>query len=575
MQITRKSLIKKYLSFFKQKEHNIIDGKSLIPENDPSVLFTTAGMHPLVPYILGQEHRQGKRLVNVQRCIRTGDIDEVGDDTHLTFFEMLGNWSLGDYFKKESINYSFEFLTKILNIDLAKLAVTVFEGDDDCSKDQESYEIWHNLGIKRIFFLSKEENFWGPAGSTGPCGVDTEIFFFKGDKPSENINDKNWVEIWNNVFMQYNKDSYGKLQELERKCVDTGMGVERVITILQGHDSVYDTELFKEIINKIAFLSNKEYNNNKDFRIIADHIRTSVFILNENIASSNIEQGYVLRRLLRRSIRLAKKLDIKEGFLKELASIIFEIYNEEDFNKEYIFNQLDKEEKQFNSTLEKGENEFNKIINTLKDKIIDGDLAFKLYDTYGFPIELTQELAKEKDYIVDLEAYKQAFLKHKEKSKSQNSSFKSGLADNSQETIKLHTATHLLHKTLKMVLGEEVKQKGSNITKDRLRFDFSYPNKMTKEQINEVENIINKQIERSLEVTFENMDLNDAKEQNVIALFDAKYEDNVTVYTIGDFSKEVCTGPHVKNIKELGFFKIQKEQSSSAGIRRIKAVLKD
>lgn len=580
--ITRKELIKKYIEFFKSKNHKEIINSSLIPENDPTVLFTTAGMHPLVPYLLGESHPQGKRLTNIQRCVRTGDIEEVGDTTHHTFFEMLGNWSVGDYFKKQAIEMSFEFLTKILKIPIEKLAVTVFEGDENAPKDTESSEIWKSLGIseKRITFLSKKDNWWGPAGKTGPCGPDTEMFYWKPNKipapETFNPKDENWVEIWNDVLMQYNKDSDGNYNEAKQKNIDTGMGVERTVAILNGLEDNYESEVWKPIIQQIETLSKKTYQGNeKPMRIIADHIKAAVFIIADGISPSNSEQGYVLRRLIRRAIRYGKKLKIK-NFTDKIAQPIFEIYNDYEHlqtNKQTILNQLKKEEEKFNLTLEKGLKIFEKM--TLNKKELNCKNAFLLYQSYGFPIEMTIELANEYEIKVDEKGFQKECELHQELSRTASAGkFKSGLADNSEATTRLHTATHLLFKALKIVLkNDSIIQRGSNITPERLRFDFSFNRKLTSEEIKEVEDLVNAQIQNSCEVLREEMHPDQAKKQEACGIFDKKYADIVSVYTIGKFSKEICTGPHVKNTCELGKFKIKKEESSSSGVRRIKAVL--
>lgn len=594
--ITANELRSMYIDFFKSKGHKEISGKSLVPENDPTVLFTTAGMHPLVPYISGEEHPQGKRLTDFQKCIRTGDINEVGDASHLTFFEMLGNWSLGDYFKKEAIAFSFEFLTseKYLGIPVEKISVTAFEGDESVPKDEETAKIWeaHGIPSNRIYFLPREDNWWGPAGMTGPCGPDTEIFIDTGKEPCSHdckpgCHCGKYFEIWNNVFMQYFKNVDGSYSSLKRFCVDTGMGIERTVTMLQGKNSVYDTEVFAGLIKKIEELSGINYgkddNVDKSIRIIADHIRSSVFILGDakTITPSNIGAGYVLRRLIRRAVRHGKKLGLNESFLPLLSEIVIEentlAYPELKEKATHIKEELEKEEKKFMETLRKGEAEFEKMLpNLLKDskKLIPGRLAFRLYDTYGFPIELTEELAKENGLKVDEEGFNKAFEKHQEVSRAgSEQAFKGGLADHSEETTAYHTATHLLHQALRMVLGNHVMQKGSNITAERLRFDFSHPTPMTEEEKKKVEDIVNEQIKRNLQVTMKMQPLEEAKKEGAIALFGEKYDDVVKVYSIGDFSKEVCGGPHVENTGSLGHFVIKKEQSSSSGVRRIKAVL--
>ncbi|HPC71869.1 MAG TPA: alanine--tRNA ligase [Treponema sp.] len=586
----------KYIEFFKSKGHAQIQGKSLIPDNDPTVLFTTAGMHPLVPYLLGEPHPAGTRLTDYQKCIRTGDIDAVGDPSHLTCFEMLGNWSLGDYFKEGAITMSFEFLTdpKWLGIPIEKIGVTVFAGEEGIPRDDESAAIWKLLGIpeERIRFLPREDNWWGPAGTTGPCGPDTEMFIDTG-RPScgpdcgPGCKCGKWLEVWNDVFMQYNKTAEGTYEPLARKCVDTGMGIERTVTILNGKKSVYDTEIFAPLIAAVERISGYTYGSDaekdKSVRIICDHGRAATFILGDPkaVSPSNVGAGYVLRRLIRRAVRHGRKLGIDRLFLTEIAEAVVEKfaapYPELAENRSRIMEELQQEEQKFLETLQKGEHEFEKLLpNLLKDprKIISGRLAFKLYDTYGFPIELTEELAAEHGMTINREEFDEAFKKHQELSRAGSEQvFKGGLADHGEQAIKYHTATHLLHKALRIVLGDHVAQKGSNITAERMRFDFSHPAPMTPEEIARVEAIVNEQIKRDLPVTMEIMSLEDAKAAGAIALFGEKYESQVKVYTIGDFSKEVCGGPHVDRTGKLGTFKIQKEQSSSAGVRRIRAVL--
>lgn len=587
-------LRQKYIDFFVSKNHKQISGASLIPENDPTVLFTTAGMHPLVPYILGAEHPSGTRLVDYQKCLRTGDIDSVGDPHHLTLFEMLGNWSLGDYFKDEAIRYSYEFLTGWLHIDPAKLSVTVFAGDDLVPRDNQSASVWHELGIpmERIYFLPREDNWWGPAGEAGPCGPDSEMFIDTG-RPACGPDCRpgckcgKYFEIWNDVFMGYRKTLEGAYVPMERKCVDTGMGIERTIAILQGKKSVYETEVFTPIIEQIGQLSGIHYGDDpeKDIsvRILADHVRTSVFILGDQrgVKPSNVGQGYILRRLIRRAVRHGRKLGIEGKFLAPLAEVVVAMYQkpypELSKNQEFVFTELGLEEEKFSSTLQKGEHEFEKMLpNLLKgnSRVINGRIAFKLYDTYGFPIELTVELAAEHGFTVDVEGFNAAFGTHQEISRAgAEQQFKGGLADHSDLTTALHTATHLLHKALRTVLGEHVGQKGSNITPERLRFDFTHDAPMTDEQIQKVEDMVNEAIARDLTVTCETMSLDEARAQGSIAFFESKYGEQVRVYTIGDFSKEVCGGPHVTHTGGMGHFHILKEQSSSAGVRRIKAVL--
>ena len=592
--ITADQLRKLYIDFFVSKGHKQISGASLIPENDPTVLFTTAGMHPLVPYILGQEHPAGKRLCDYQKCIRTGDIDSVGDPHHLTFFEMLGNWSLGDYFKNEMIGFSFEFLTKVLGIPVDRLSVTVFEGDDTVPRDEEAAARWKELGIdpSHIYFMPREDNWWGPAGETGPCGPDSEMFFDTG-RPACGPDCKpgckcgKYFEIWNDVFMQYRKEKDGTYHEMDRKCIDTGMGIERTVAVLQGKKSVYETEVFQPIIRKIEELSGKKYGEKEEddisIRIISDHIRTSVFILGDQkgIAPSNVGQGYILRRLIRRAVRHGKKIGIDHSFLPGLSDVVLSLYGEPYpeliEHKDFIREELEKEEEKFSITLTKGEKEFEKMLPNLmkgNSRVISGRLAFKLYDTYGFPIELTKELAAEHEFTVDEKGFEEAFEKHQALSRAgAEKEFKGGLADHSEQTTALHTATHLLHAALRRVLGTHVGQKGSNITAERLRFDFTHPAPMTKEELKEVEDLVNDAIKRDLPVTVETMTLEEARNAGAIAFFDSKYGEKVTVYTIGDFSKEVCGGPHVTHTGDMGHFRILKEQSSSAGIRRIKAVL--
>lgn len=583
-------LRRKYIEFFKKRNHKEISTSSLIPENDSSVLFTTAGMHPLVPYLLGKDHPGGKRLTDVQKCLRTGDIDEVGDSSHLTFFEMLGNWSLGDYFKEESISMSYEFLTKELGVPKEKISVTCYEGDDKIPRDEETAKIWESLGIDkdRIYFYGKGENWWGPAGETGPCGPDTEIFYDTGkEKCGPNCGPAcscgKYLEIWNNVFMAYNKDKIGNFSELQQKNVDTGLGFERVLTIMNGKESVYDTELFKDIISKIEEVSGKKYDQStaRDFRIIADHLRASTFILGDDraVTPSNIDQGYVLRRLIRRASRELRKIGVEGNRMRDISKVIIEqyktVYPELGRNEEFILTELDKEEQTFNKTLDRGLKAAEKIFEMIGDeKVLSGGLAFKLYDTFGFPIELTQELAKEKGKTVDVSGFQEKYKTHQEKSRQGAAQkFKGGLADHSKETTKLHTTTHLLNAALRKVLGDSVLQKGSNITPERLRFDFSFDRKMTDEELEEVSRLVNEAIKAQLPVICEEMTLEDAKKAGAIGVFEDKYDENVKVYFIGDFSKEICGGPHVSNTSELGTFKILKEQSSSAGVRRIKAIL--
>lgn len=573
-----------FIKYFVENGHKQIPSAPVVPENDPSVLFNTAGMQPLIPYLMGQTHPYGTRLCDYQKCIRTNDLDEVGDKTHHTFFEMLGNWSLGDYFKKESITYSFNFLTKVLNIPTERLAVTVYSGDENVPYDQEAHDLWKDLGISEKHIAStKEDNFWA-AGETGPCGTDTEIFYFRStdEIPSTfDTEDERWVEIWNNVFMQFNRKQDGTLETLPKKNVDTGMGYERILAVLEGVDDNYKTSLWKPIINKIEEVSNKTYEGNeKSIRIIADHIRTAVFISADNagIKPSNTDQGYILRRLIRRAIRHAKKLDIEiqSNWEQEIAISIIEEYKkyypELEKNKETVLAVLKTEKEKFNRTLEKGLREFEK--QTKDNKDIDALTAFHLYDTYGFPIELTEELAKEKNIKVDIEGFKQKFKEHQELSRTASAGkFKGGLAGNSEIETKYHTATHLLNAALKITVGIDVHQKGSNITTERMRFDFSCDHKLTDEEKAKTEALVNEWIKQDLKVTKQEMSKNEAIASGAECMFIEKYPDIVTVYSIGDVSKELCGGPHVESTGCLGTFKIKKEEASSAGVRRIKAIL--
>ncbi len=649
--LTANELRALFLQFFQEKGHKVIPSASVIPENDPTVLFTTAGMHPLVPYLLGQKHPAGQRLTDVQKCIRTGDIDDVGDMSHLTFFEMLGNWSLGDYFKKEMIPWSWEFLTseKWLGIDPDKLAFTVFEGDADCPRDEEAADLWHQCGVKddHLFYLPKEHNWWGPAGITGPCGPDTEMFIIVkkpcGPHCSPACKCGAYLEIWNDVFMQYNKQQDGSFIPLTQKNVDTGMGLERTICVLTGKKSVYETDIFARILGKIEELSGKTYHpddeNTKAFRIIADHMRTSTFILGDprGVSPSNVDQGYILRRLIRRAVRYGMGLGLGAGFTCEIARVIIdqysEVYPELSENSAFVLEQLKLEEERFARTLKQGEKEFDKIYNNVcntrallegiladadpvacaqahaqskklrpspdmlpiieaangGDKAalaraietrlaslstLDGRSAFKLYDTYGFPIEMTMELAAEKGLTVDQADFAQRFKQHQETSHAgAEQRFKGGLADASEQTACLHTATHLLQAALRKVLGEEVHQKGSNITAERLRFDFTFGRKMTAEEIAQVQQLVNEAIQAKAPVTMEEMTVAEAKAQGAMGLFESKYGEKVKVYTMGQYSKEICGGPHASNTGDLVSFKIQKEESSSAGVRRIKATI--
>jgi alanyl-tRNA synthetase len=606
-------LRKLYIDFFVDKHgHKEIASASLVPENDPTVLFTTAGMHPLVPFLLGEPHPSGKKLVNVQKCLRTGDIDEVGDSSHLTFFEMLGNWSLGDYFKEEAIKMSYEFLTTNredggLGLSSKKLAVSCFAGDEDAPKDSESADIWKSLGVpeERIAFLPKKDNWWGPAGQTGPCGPDTEMFYWTGDGDAPDVfdpNDNRWLEIWNDVFMQYNKTKEGKYEPLNQKNVDTGMGVERVMAVMNGVKSPYETSLFEDAINEIRLLSGKSDSSEetiKSERIIADHLRTATFILGDRqgVTPSNTDQGYILRRLIRRAIMHGRKLGIHEDFARKIAGIYVKKYGDYYVelldNQEKIFEEMVKEEKKFIATLNKGLSVLKKEMEKNESEKLNGPdvfgecFCFDMFATYGFPIEMTLEELKANGWIRNeedaqklLDRFGEDYNRHQELSRvGAEQKFSGGLADNSEDVTKLHTATHLLHKALKTVLGNHVEQRGSNITAERLRFDFVHPEKMSEEEIKKVEDIVNEQINASLPITFEEMSVEEAKAKGAIGLFESKYGDKVKVYVIGDvdannvFSIEICGGPHVKNTAELGGFKIKKEQSSSSGVRRIKAVL--
>lgn len=585
-----KELRSKYLNFFASKGHTVIPSASLIPENDPTVLFTTAGMHPLVPYLLGQKHPGGKRLTDVQKCVRTGDIDEVGDDTHCTFFEMLGNWSLGDYFNYESIGYSYEFLTKELGISPSRLAVSVFAGDEDCPRDVKSAERWEELGIpkERIFYLPKKNNWW-IAGTTGPCGPDTEIFIVTDKEPcspecSPACDCGRYVEIWNNVFMQYYKHPDGTYTPLAQKNVDTGMGLERTLAMLNGYGSVYETDVLRPVVEFVTASCGKspEGETLKAIRIIADHIRTATFMLGDEfgIVPSNVDRGYILRRLIRRAVRYARLIELAPAALTECAAkyvdIYAEAYPELRSNREKIMTELDKEIGKFDVTLQQGLKEFDKLLKYIQDKRMSGKAAFRLYDTYGFPIEMTLELARDNGITVDLEGYERAYNEHQQKSKAgAEQKFKGGLADSSEATTNLHTATHILLAALRKVTGDEtVMQKGSNITPERLRVDFNFPRPLTPEEIKAVEAEVNGVIEAGMDVVSEEMSVDAARAAGAIGVFGDRYGETVKVYTIGDYSKEICGGPHAKNTRDLGKFVITKEQSSSAGVRRIKAELK-
>lgn len=590
MTITSTELRKKFLQFFAEKGHAIIPSASLVPENDPTVLFNTAGMQPLVPYLQGQKHPLGQRLADAQKCLRTDDIDEVGDQTHCTFFEMLGNWSLGDYFKEQSIAWSWEFLTNLkwLGLDKGRLAATVFVGDDDAPFDQFSYDLWQQVGlpVERLAKLGKKDNWWGPAGQTGPCGTDTEIFYWTGEMPAPEIynpEDERWVEIWNNVFMAYDKQIDGSFKPLAQQNVDTGMGMERILGVINNQPDIYLTDLFAPAIAYLEQASGQNYQDStRAFRIIADHTRASIFLLADEkaVTPSNKDQGYILRRLIRRAVRLANNWptpaeEVLVGVAKAITVSMGEAYPELVTKADFIASELRGEVAKFKATLDRGLKEFQAIV--AKSQSISGEEAFMLYQSYGFPLEMTEELAKENSLTVDIVGFNQELAKHQELSRTAAAGkFKGGLADSSEETTKLHTAAHLLLQALRQVLGSDVYQRGSNITTERLRFDFSYPEKMTPEQIKEVEEIVNQQIALNLPVTCQELSLDEAREQGAMGIFDAKYGDRVKVYTVGGekpFSKEICGGPHVEQIGILGCFKILKEESSSAGVRRIKAVL--
>ncbi|MBN2420999.1 alanine--tRNA ligase [Candidatus Woesearchaeota archaeon] len=591
--MTAKQLKEMYLKFFESKGHKIVPSASLAPENDPTVLFTTAGMHPLVPFLMGEPHPLGKRIVNVQKCIRTQDIDEVGDSTHTTFFEMLGNWSLGDYFKKEAIEWSFEFLTspKWLGLDKNRLSVTCFEGNENAPKDEEAAKIWMKCGIpkERIAFLPKENNWWGPAGETGPCGPDTEMFYWKpNDKKAPKVfnpDDSNWVEIWNDVFMQYEKTRDGSYREMKSKNVDTGMGVERTAMVLQGYEDIFQTELFKPIIDKISEISGKKptKENLQSFRVITDHTRASTFILGDEreIVPSNREQGYILRRFIRRAMKSGINLGIEKDFLGDLAKLIIDMYKDLypllEKKRSKIIKELTSEEQKFRLTLINGIKEFQKIAATAmqsEKRTISGKDAFLLFQSFGFPVEMTMEMAHESDLIVDTKEYKEEYEKHQELSRvGAEQKFKGGLSDSGVTTTKLHTATHLLNEALRKLIDPKITQKGSNITAERLRFDFNFDRKLTAEEIKAVEDEVNRVIKQGIEVKREEMTPEDAKAQGAQAEFGARYPPKVSVYSVGKYSKEICMGPHVKNTKEIGVFKIIKEESSAAGIRRIKAIV--
>lgn len=595
--LTSETLRQLYLKFFESKGHKIIPSASLIPENDPTVLFTTAGMHPLVPYLLGEKHPAGNRLTDVQKCVRTGDIDEVGDSSHCTFFEMLGNWSLGDYFKKEMIPWSFEFLTskEYLGIPVEDIAVTCFAGDKDCPKDEESAKLWKECGIlpENIYYLPKSGNWWGPAGTTGPCGPDTEMHIIRnhveadklGEYDFNNAPSGTFLEIWNDVFMQYNKNADGKYEPLKQKNVDTGMGLERTLCILNGKASVYETDIFEKAIEKIEGLTNRKYEEGGEitraFRVVLDHVRTATFMLGDTkgIVPSNTDQGYILRRIIRRAVRFGRNIGLPQGSLKTVAQTIIDkysdVYPELVKNSARIFEELEKEENKFSKTLQQGIREFEKVALALSaGGEIDGVTAFHLYDTYGFPVEITNEMAREKGLTVDVKGYEAAYAEHQAKSRAgSEQKFACGLADHKEQTTNLHTATHLLHAALKKVCSPDIEQRGSNITEERLRFDFNFARKLTPEEVAEVERLINEQIALDIPVTMKEMTLEDAKKEGFTGLFESKYGEMVKTYSIGEFSKEICGGPHAEHTGLLGTFKIAKQENVSAGVKRIKAVL--
>ncbi|MGN0804861.1 MAG: alanine--tRNA ligase [Candidatus Coproplasma sp.] len=595
--ITSESLRKMYLDFFASKGHAVIPSASLIPENDPTVLFTTAGMHPLVPYLLGEKHPAGNRLTDVQKCVRTGDIDEVGDSSHCTFFEMLGNWSLGDYFKEEMIPWSFEFLTseKYLGIPVEDIAITCFAGDEDCPKDTESANKWLECGIlpQNIYFLPKSGNWWGPAGTTGPCGPDTEMHIIRNHEEADKLNSDQFdeapkgtfLEIWNDVFMQYNKNEEGKYEPLKQRNVDTGMGLERTLCILNGKDSVYETDIFEKAIEKLEELTGVKYGQDeastKAFRVILDHVRTATFMLGDvkGIVPSNTDQGYILRRIIRRAVRYGRNVSLPQGGLNLISKTIIEkyaeVYPELIANSLKVEEELNKEEAKFLKTLAQGIKEFEKVASNLPEGgVIDGVTAFHLYDTYGFPVEITVEMANEKNLTVDVKGYEACFAEHQAKSRAgSEQKFACGLADHKEETTCLHTATHLLHSALKKVCSPDICQKGSNITEERLRFDFNFSRKLTPEEVKAVEDMINDVIAQDIPVVMREMPIEQAKEEGFTGLFESKYGEVVKTYTIGDFSKEICGGPHAERTGLLGTFKIAKQENVSAGVKRIKAVL--
>ncbi len=595
--LTSETLRQLYLKFFESKGHAVIPSASLIPENDPTVLFTTAGMHPLVPYLLGEKHPAGNRLTDVQKCVRTGDIDEVGDSSHCTFFEMLGNWSLGDYFKERMIPWSFEFLTspEYLGIPVEDIAVTCFAGDSDCPKDEESAELWKKCGIlpQNIYFLPKSGNWWGPAGITGPCGPDTEMHIIRnraeadklGAYDFDNAPSGTFLEIWNDVFMQYNKTAEGKYEPLKQRNVDTGMGLERTLCILNGKNSVYETDIFENAIAEIEGLTGRKYGESEEvtraFRVVLDHVRTATFMLGDvkGIVPSNTDQGYILRRIIRRAVRFGRNIGLPTGSLKSVSATIVnkyaEVYPELVKNSARVYEELEKEENKFSKTLQQGIREFEKVASNLAaGGEIDGVTAFHLYDTYGFPVEITGEMAREKGLTVDVKGYEAAYSEHQAKSRAgSEQKFACGLADHKEETTNLHTATHLLHAALKKICSPDIEQKGSNITEERLRFDFNFSRKLTPEEVAAVENAVNEQIALNVPVVMKEMTLEEARTQGFTGLFESKYGERVKTYSIGEFSKEICGGPHAESTGALGRFKIAKQENVSAGVKRIKAVL--
>ena len=592
MKYTTEGLRKQWNAFWESKAHKIISSSPVIPNNDPTALFINSGMHPLVPYLMGQVHPGGKRLANVQKCIRTGDIEEVGDATHLTFFEMLGNWSLGDYFKKEQIEWSYEFLTEVLQLPLERLAVSVFAGDADAPRDDFSAGVWEDLGMpkSRIAYLGKEDNWWAK-GDVGPCGPDTEMFYWTGEEPApesfqDTSDDDRWVEIWNDVFMQFNKKEDGTLEDLPAQNIDTGMGLERTVAVLNGFKSVYQTDAFTEILQTIAQESGYadiavdpigKTDHHASARIIADHVRSAVIIMTDRVSPSNVDQGYILRRLIRRAIRHGRKIGITENMCVPIAKAAIENlgrhYTEVIDNQTFILDELSREEEQFRKTLVSGEKEFEKMTNQLSGDL-PGEKAFYLYETYGFPWEMTVELAEEKELKVDEKGFQEAFKVHQAKSRAGNEKkFVGGLAGTSEQETRLHTATHLLHAALRKVLGEHVEQRGSNITPERLRFDFCHEEKMTPEQKEAVEKLVNEAIATDVPISCKEMTVDEAEKAGAIGLFGHKYGETVKVYTMGSFSKEICGGPHANRTGDLGSFKIKKEESSSRGVRRIKAVI--